>query len=209
MPSKLQGKWNIQNIIQITSEAYKSRFDYMARDVISSSVHIKRITVYDGKDPGVGSRTRFDITSQSWPQYYPYYTKKDSRGRERTYQRTTKHQYTVTIQMDYLTLTAPIKFRTGSDKKWEFNPNPALIKSKTNKYGIYLGIGDYNAQVLGVNGDFFFQQSYVRKMENCLFGRNHANSFPSKTNSKGLVFATKHELKCFLTLMENGILKKG
>ena len=209
MPSPLVNNWSIQTVMQITAEAYQSRYENMTRDVVKSAVHIKKVTVYDGKDPGTGSRTRFDIISQSWPQYYPYFTQKDARGRTRTYQRTTKHQYLVTIQMDFLTLTTPIKFRTGSDKKWDFNPNPALIKSKTNKYGQYLSVGDYNAKVTGVNGDFFFQQSYVRKIENCLFGRNYTNGFPSKMNPRGLVFATKHELMCFITLMESGTLKRN
>jgi hypothetical protein len=205
MPSKLQNNWSISALLQVTQQLALNRFEYAARDVVRSAVHIQKITVYDGKDPGTGSRTVYKVRSKSWPQYYPYLTQKDSRGRARTYQRTYFHEYDVIISMDFLTLITPIKIRTGADKKWIFNPNPALIKSKTNKYGQYLSVGDYNAK-MGINGDMFFAHSFNRKIEGCLYGRNYANKAPEKYPT---CFLTKHEIVVIETLMESGTLKRN
>jgi hypothetical protein len=42
-------------------------------------IRIEKTDVYDGKQPGQ-ARTKFTIRTQSTPQYYPYYTKRDSQG---------------------------------------------------------------------------------------------------------------------------------
>lgn len=207
MPSKLKGYWTINKLLNVTYQTHTNRFEYAARDVTKSLIRIKKITVYDGKHPG-DSRTRFDIMSYSYPQYAPYFTKYDSKGRLRTYQRTYRHQYQVIIQLDTLTINNSVKIRTGSDRKYDFKPNPNLIKSKTNPYGKYLSIGDYNIEVNGINPDFFFTNSFIRHEEGCLFGRNYANGFPAKANPLGLPFLCKHEIVVVETLMERGKLTK-
>jgi hypothetical protein len=204
MPSKLQGKWNIIALLNTTQQIAFDRFEYAKRDIPVSAIQIQKVTVYDGKQPGTGNRTTFFIKSHSWPQYWPYFTKKDSRGRIRTYQRTTSHEYQVIIQLDYLTLSTPVRLRTGADKKWIFEVNPTLIKSKKNPYGQYLSIGDYNAKN-GINGDMFFAHSWNRKIDDCLFGRNYAGWAPEKYST---CFLTKHEIACIEHLMEAGIFTK-
>jgi hypothetical protein len=207
MPSKLKGIWSINSILQITSEYYQNRFSNMIRDIPASAITIKKITVYDNKNLGE-ARTKFILSSYSWPQYWPYFTKYDNRGRLRTYQRTYKHEYEVTIQLNSLNINDQgIKLRTGADRKWISNISPSLIKSKKNPYGQYLSLGDFNSK-MGINGDFFWRISYVRKIEDSLFGRNFAEGFPFKTNPHGINFLTKHELKAVISLLEAGIFKK-
>ncbi len=205
MPSPLKGKWTIGLLLNVTYQYQFNRFEYAARDIPLSRIQVQKILVYDGNNPGTGSRTIYRIRSRSWPQYYPYYTKFDSRGRARTYQRTTFHEYDVIIALDYLTISTPIRLRTGSDKKWEFNPPKQLIKSKENKYAPYLSVGDYNAKKNECNGDFFFAHSYNRKMDDCLYGRNYAGWQPEKYKT---CFLTKHEISCVERLLNNGVLKK-
>jgi hypothetical protein len=204
MPTKLKGYWNITNLFNITKESHPNRFDYAKRDVIKSAIRIVKVKVYDGKQPGL-ARTKFEIFSSSFPQYEPYYTVYDSRGRIRAYQRTYKHQYKVTIQMDELTVRNPIKLRTGQDFKYNFNPNPSSIKSKSNPNGRYLSVADYNIEVNGINPDFFFTNSWVRHEEDCLVGKNYANGAPLKSNPFLLPFLTKHEIVVLETLLNYGI----
>lgn len=205
MPTKMVGAWSLSTLLQMTEQVAKSRFTYADRDVIKSAVQIKKITTYEGKNPLEG-KVKFEITSSSYPQYYPYYTKFDSRGRSRSYQRKYKHQYKVIIQADALTMTSPVRIRTGSDKSYEFHPNPNLIKSKKNPYGKYLSIGDYNIMEKGVNPDFFFTNSYIRWVEKCLYGRNYANGFPKERNPLGVPFLNKHEIVVVETLLSAGVL---
>jgi hypothetical protein len=205
MPSKLKGKWNLSNLLDITSQVAFSRFEYAARDVKKSLIRIVKTLVYDGKNPGQGSRTVFTIQSTSFPQYWPYYTKYDKWGRVRTYQKKYSHQYQVIVKLDYLTLSTPVKLRTGSDKKWKFQVPEYMIKSKKNPYAPYLSVGDYNAQALGVNGDFFFAHSYNRAVEGCLYGRNYADKAPEKYPT---VFLGKHEIAVIEVLMNRGYLSK-
>lgn len=181
----------------------KNRYDYAERDVLKRIV-IKKVSVYDGKNIGE-ARTRFDIVSSSYPQYYPYYTKKDNRGRPRTKQRTYKHQYDVTIQMEELSLDCDaIKLRTGADAKWDF--------TKSGK-GYWMGKGRNKHWIegsnikRGINGDHFFRLSYVRQQAGILFGRNFAEWPPRKTNPRMIQFLTKHELNAIRILVNKGIIQ--
>ena len=181
----------------------RNRYDYSERDVLRRIV-IRRVSVYDGKNIGE-ARTRFDIISSSYPQYYPYYTKKDNRGRPRTKQRTYKHQYDVTIQMEKLSLDCDaIKLRTGADAKWDF--------TKAGK-GYWMGKGRNKRWVegsnikRGINGDHFFRLSYIRQQAGILFGRNFAEWPPRKTNPKMIQFLTKHELNAIRILVNKGIIQ--
>jgi hypothetical protein len=204
VPEKIWTKWNINLLFQSTAQVAQSRFEYAQRDCPPSVIQIQKITVYDGKSPGE-SRTTFKIVSRSWPQYFPYYTKYDNRGRSRTYQRTTFHEYLVTISLDALSLATPVKLRTGSDKKWIFDPNPALIRTKNNPLAPYLSVGDFNAKTYGINADHFFTQSYNRYVSGCLFGRNYAKYAPK--NYK-IPFLMKHEINCLLQMMNRGYFTK-
>lgn len=206
MATSLKGKWSIKTLMQITNEVASSRFFTKERDVIRSAIQIKKFKVFDGKNPKK-AKIHFQIYSASFPQYYPYYTKYDSRGRERSYQRTYRHEYLVQISLERLSINTPIKIITGSDKKYVFNVSKNLIRSKQNPHGRYLSVGDYNIEVWGINPDHFFTQSWIRKQEDCLFGRNFANGPPIKANPSMVPFCGKHELLCLETLINSGFLK--
>lgn len=205
MPNTIRNtkKWTIRKLIQNTYHHKRNRFDNMDRDVLKSIV-VKKVSVYNGKEPGK-DRTKFIIQSSSYPQYAPYYSGKDVRGRPIKYQRTYKHQYEVTIQMDSLSIDDDrIKLRTGADAKWDF--------SKAGKSS-YSGTGRNRRLVegsnikRGLNGDFFFRLSFLYQQEGILFGRNFANGPPVKTNPMNIVFLDKHLIRTLQTLIDRGILQ--
>jgi hypothetical protein len=55
-------------------------------------IRIEKTDVYDGRMLGQ-ARTKYTIRTQSTPQYYPYYTKRDARGRPRKKQMKFRHEY--------------------------------------------------------------------------------------------------------------------
>lgn len=181
----------------------ENRFDFKDRDVLKS-ISIKQISVYDGKDPGK-ARTKFIISSSSYPQYRPYYTGRDVRGRQIQYQRSYKHFYDVTIQMDSLSLDDDrIKLRTGADAKWDFTDKGKgkwIGKGRNRKF-----VEGRNIK-RGLNGDFWFRLSFIRKEAGILFGRNYAEWFPQVTNPMGIQFLTKHELRVLEVLVNRGYLQ--
>lgn len=195
--------YTIRKLVQNTYTHMKNRFDYRDRDVLKTII-VKKISVYNQKDIGE-DRTKFVIQSSSYPQYYPYYTPKDNRGRKRAYQRTYKHDYDVTIQMDSLSIDDDrIKLRTGADGLWDFTE---AGKTKSVGTGRNKRLVEGTNIRRGLNGDFWFRLSYIRKQDGILFGRNYAGWFPEKTNPHGIQFLTKHELRVIEELMNRGILK--
>lgn len=198
MPRPIENRWTLKKLVQNTYVHQRNRFDNKNRDVIKS-VTIKEIAEYDLSTRK--KRTKFLIETASYPQYRPYYTGTDSRGRPRQYQRTYKHEYTVTIQLDRLSINTPVKLRTGTDMKWDFS---AAGKSKKLPNGRILEGSNIQR---GINGDFFFRLEYIYAKENILFGRNWTNGPPVKTNPKGIVFMDKHMLRAVEVLMMKGILK--
>jgi hypothetical protein len=180
-----------------------NRFDYKDRDVLKS-IAIQKVSVYDGKNPGE-DRTKFVITSYSYPQYAPYYTGKDVRGRKIKYQRTYKHEYQVTIQMDSLSIDDDrIHLRTGADAKWDFTEKGKGHWTGTGRNRKFIEGTNIKR---GINGDFWFRLSWIRKEAGILYGRNYAEWFPKTTNPHGIQFLTKHELMVIEILMNRGILK--
>lgn len=207
MPSKLRGEWTIAKVLAMTYRYFNSRFDYLARDVIKSSIQIKETKVYDGRSPGE-MRTRYDIITASYPQYYPYFTKHDSRGRPRTRQRTYRHQYTTILQLDKLSMDVPFKSRVGANRKYQFDVAPQLIKSKSNPHGRYLSVADFNIAEKGINPDFYFCFEFVYSAENCLFGKCYSQQWPDERHNRYRIPGfTKHQLHVVLALMNYGILK--
>ncbi len=195
--------YTIKKLVQNTWTHKQNRFRYRERDVLKSII-IKEVNVYDGKEPGE-ARTTFKIESRSYPQYYPYYSRLDVRGRPRTKQRTYRHEYEVVIQMDSLSINDDrIKLRTGRDAKWDF--------SERGK-GKWVGKGRSRRFIEGsnikreINGDHFFRLSFIRSQDSLLYGRNYAGWFPKQTNPYGIHFLTKHELRVVEVLMNRGILK--
>jgi hypothetical protein len=203
MPSPLSnpGGWTLRRLLSNTyaHQETKTRYDYRTRDMVKV-IRIEKTDVYDGKNPGQ-ARTKYTIRTQSTPQYYPYYTKRDSRGRCRKRQIKYRHYYQVIIQLDKLSIDVPFKGRVGALGRWDFAPagRSRRIKGKV--------IEGTNIQK-GLNGDFFFRCSYVWKKNEILFGRDWTNGQPPvHVNPKQIVFAPKHMIACIEYLMNTGKLK--
>lgn len=205
MPRSIRNpeNWTLRKLVQNTFHNMRNRFDYRDRDVLKG-IKIKQISVYDGKDPGE-ARTKFIVESSSYPQYRPYYTGRDVRGRPIQYQRTYKHHYQVTIQLDRLSLDDDrIRLRTGADAKWDFSE-----KGK----GKWVGRGRQRRFIegsniqRGLNGDFFFRLSWLYSQKGLLFGRNFANGPPKIVNPNMIMFLDKHMLRVVEILTNRGILK--
>jgi hypothetical protein len=196
MPASIQNLegWTLRKLIQNTYTHMRNRFEYKERDVLRS-IKVKKVSVYDNK--GIGeARTKFIIQSFSYPQYRPYISRSGQR------QRKYKHEYDVTIQLEELSIdTDKIRIRTGADMKWDFS-----TKGKSRKDSRGRIIEGTNIK-RGINGDFFFRLSYIRKQAGILFGRNFANGPPLQTNPHRLQFLTKHELMVLEILINKGVLK--
>jgi len=204
MPSPLSGNYTLRRLIQNTyaHQEFRTRFDYKQRDMVHG-IRIEKTDVYDGKNPGE-ARTKFLVVSQSTPQYAPYYTKVDSRGRPRKRQMKYRHQYQVIIQLDKLSIDVPVKLRIGASRKWDFSPagRPRKIKQGRN-IKIIEGTNVQN----GRNGDFFFRCEWLYHNEGILFGRNWTNGPPVRTNPHGILFMPKHALAVIEFLMNRGYLQ--
>ena len=235
------GTYTLKQLLQITAVHYGNRFEYAERDVVKHITvkKIRQISRHDEPDMP-RERIKYEIVSKSYPQYPPYYTKKDKRGRARSYQRTIAHHYDVILEIDRLSLnTTNWKARVGSGKKWEKNPpqnqiktlspktkdsfkrradvekTPEKIKKKYKelvdrhkRFAKYLDIGDYNSQVLGLNGDWIFRCDYPYFYHGHRFGRNYYGNVPAlKTNSNNIPFAPKHFINALEVLMNAGVIK--
>jgi hypothetical protein len=204
MPSPIRNNWTLRKLLLSTyqHQETKTRYDYKIRDMVKV-IRIEKTDVYDGKKPGQ-ARTKFIIRTQSTPQYWPYYTKKDSRGRPRKKQIKYRHQYQVVIQLDKLSIDVPVKIRVGSQGRWDFSPagKPHKIKQGRN-----IKIIEGSNVIHGKNGDFFFRCEWVYHKEGILFGRNWTNGPPVHTNPKQIVFLPKHALAVTEFLMNTGKLK--
>jgi hypothetical protein len=167
-------------------------------------IRIEEVKVYDGKQPGE-ARTKFIIRTQSTPQYWPYYTKLDARGRPRKRQMKFRHNYAVTIQLDSLSMDVPFKARTGGLGRWDFSPKGKDRRIKQNRtFKIIPGTN----QIRGLNGDFWFRSMALWKKEGILFGRDWTNGqLPIRVNQRMIVFADKHMIAVIRFLMERGFLK--
>jgi hypothetical protein len=204
MPRPIQNNWSLRKLIQNTyaHAETRTRFKYQQRDLVRV-IRIEKTDVYDGKQLGQ-TRTKFTIRSQSTPQYWPYYTKKDSRGRPRKRQMKYRHEYSVVIQMDHLSLDAPPKIRVGSSAKWDFGPNGRVKKIKQGRNVKIIEGSNY---IRGINADFWFRCMWLYHHEGILFGRNWTNGPPVKVNPRGILYLPKHALAVTEYLMNRGILK--
>lgn len=206
MPRSIQNqnKITLRYLITNTYVNMPSRIKNMERDVLRS-VTVQKVSVYDGRNPGE-ARTKYVIRSYSYPQYKPYYDGgKTKWGHPRSKQRTYKHQYDVTIQMEELSLDCDaIKLRTGADARWDFTKNGK---------GYWVGKGRQKHYIegsnvkRGLNGDFFFRCSALYAQAGILFGRNFANGMPRKTNPNNVLFLDKHMLNVVKLLVDKGIIQ--
>lgn len=127
----MSGDFTIKEVLQITNKFYRNRYTYKRRDVVKriKILQVKQIERHDiPGEPRV--YTKYVIESKSWPQYPPYYTRTDSRGRRRQYQRSIAHYYDVIFEMDRMSLnTKNWTGRVGSGKQWKSDPPQSQIKS--------------------------------------------------------------------------------
>lgn len=124
------GDFTIKEVLEITNRFYKNRFKYMKKDVIKRITIKEVINVERHDKPGQpSSYKKYVIESTSYPQYSPYYTKTDRRGRQRSYQRSVKHEYDVVLELDRLSInTENWTSRVGSGRVWEEEPPQGNIK---------------------------------------------------------------------------------
>ena len=224
----IEGTFTIKEVFNFTfqSKEFKNRFKFAKRDKIYGSVRIKKIKYFD-PDRLKAPIVKYEVTTTSHPHYYPYrYRQASGKSKGRTRQRNIKHQYQIIFETTRLSLNEKNwSVRLGSGKTWK-KPNQAVVKSifqetrkKWNKEQIdkhkrkknlYLDTGDWNARVQGINADFLFRCAYVYKKYGHLFGRQYgadARKPPTKTNSKQIIFFTKHLIVFFSLLMKAGVLK--
>lgn len=206
--------WTLRRLIQNTYTHRRNRYTYRDRDVLRR-IRVERIHTYDGKDPGEAT-TKFQIRSFSYPQYRPYFTGRDKRGRDISRQRSFRHQYEVIIQLGSLSLDDDrIKLRTGADRKWDFSKEARPRwkgKGRNKKF-----IESKNVQ-RGIMADFWFRCSWLYKQKGILYGRNWANGPPLIANPQGgkrskgkrgkmVLFLDKHMLRCIEVLVNRGIIQ--
>lgn len=198
MPVLIKNDWTLRKLIQNTYHFYPNRFDYRVRDTVKA-VSIEEVHEYDVRVNQ--SRIYFRIKTHSYPQYYPYYTKTDLRGRPRKYQRTYGHEYQVILQLENLSVNVPFKGRVGADKRWRFDREGRPRKMSNGR------VKEGTNQILGINGDFFFRCSWVWYHQGILFGRHWTNGPPNKVNPRMITFAPKHFIAVIDFLLKKGILE--
>lgn len=158
------GKYSIREVLLFTWKFFPTRFQNLRRDVLKKIVFTHRVLYDLDKNKKVGDVYR--VTTYSYPQYYPY--RRSGQRRQRRVQ----HHYDIFLEMDRLSVdTKNWKIRVGSHRKWVKNPPPSMIRSATNPKALYLDVGDYNAMVLGINGDFYFRQATAFYLAGHLYGR--------------------------------------
>ena len=131
MANEIYGTYTIKQVLLATYQFFHNRFTYEKRDVIKR-VTIRKITNLHptrALEPSI----RYQIETKSYPQYPPYFTGKDSRGRIITKQRKIHHEYDCFLEIDKLSLnTTHWKMRIGSNKKIRKAP-PSEIKTIPKK----------------------------------------------------------------------------
>jgi len=219
------GDITLKQLLKQTYAYVENRYEYRKRDVVKRII-IKKVQEINRHDIPKNPRTytKYIIESKSYPQYPPYYTGKDSRGRSIQYQRTHSHFYDIVLEIDRLSLnTFNWKGRIGSGRVWVKSPSQNKIKTiypknrkrwskerieKHKKKAPYLDVGDYNSQVKGINGDFIFRCAYAWHFHDHLWGRNYYGNVPArKMNPLNIMFAPKHFINVVDLLARQGILK--
>lgn len=223
MPTYLpEGDYTVKEVFQNTFHYMKNRFTYAKRDKIYNRVSIKRVKIFD-KDRKDMPLVKYEVTTKSTPQYKPY-----TKGirKPAIVNRKIHHHYDVVFETDKLSLnTRRWSVALGSGKKWRKPPQSQIksiyqetrkswtkdqIDRHKKKKNLYLDVGDYNAQVNGINGDWLFRCANLYKRRGHLYGRlyNEANSKAAKkTNPQDIMFFPKHLIVFFELLMKRGILK--
>ena len=126
-------------------------------------------------------------------------------------------------------------FRIGGYKKWETNVPQNKLKSvlkstrerlekkysklppkekqkeikkqidKIRQHGIYLDVGDYNAD-RGLNGDFYFRVASLAEKYDALYGRSFFKELPP-SDYADFIFFPKHAIAIINWCLRRGIIK--
>lgn len=210
----------LRKIWEDTYQYKKSRFNNKKRDVIKK-VYVDTITSLTLDRLNIPSQ-KFRITSYSYPQYYPYNKVKGKRSKN---QRTIRHEYDVTLELEELSLDSRFYWRVGSQRKWPNRKTIPQSKIKTirretmtkwkNKYpdkkrrdkiikrhrkkAPFVNEGDYISRMYGLNGDFYFRIQYNLNKRGMLFGKCWVNDAPEDKN----IFFDKHTINILEYLMRS------
>ncbi|MBD3216576.1 MAG: hypothetical protein GF311_28435 [Candidatus Lokiarchaeota archaeon] len=218
MSKRFPSDFTLKQLVQNTHAHFKNRFDYKLRDFVGV-VKVKSIKFFEVKTGQFGRR--YVIETKSFPQYSPYFTPVDSRGRERKKQKSLKHNYEIYIELESLSINSRFRAREGSLKKPVFSASPKVKyremkkKLKNTKTGFWewkkikvpVGVEDDINAKKGVNLDFVYRSMWLWYEEGILYGKNYTNRPPNKTNPHGIKFAGKHMLAVIEYLMMKRILK--
>lgn len=136
---------------------------------------------------------RMSINTRNWKIRVGSYFKWDFNPRQR-YIKTVYHETTRKLRK-----AAELKFSKRKDQ----DKFVREAKVKIRKNGKYLDIGDYNSRKRGINGDFYFRQSYIFWRTGHLFGKLINKELPEDNK----IFFGKHELRVIEILLKRKILK--
>lgn len=220
MANIILGSFTIAEVLLLTKQHFGNRFEYMKRDKIVGHVKIRKVVTLS-PDRANEPTVKYQVQTTSTPQYYPYVkVPKTGRLKNRRLVTRTKHTYDITLEMDVLSLnTKAWKMRLGGQSKWVDKPpqrqlrqiyretskkwSKDRIKRQRDNRRLPINVGDWNAQMKGSNGDFYYRCSGVYKAFGHLFGRNYSPI------EKGKIFFPKHILALVILLMERNILKNN
>lgn len=90
--------------------------------------------------------------------------------------------------------------------KRQINEEYKKLVDRHKRNAKYLSIGDYNSQVLGINGDWMWRAAWAYKKHNHLYGRMAVTRPSPVTNPREIVFAPKHFIALIEYLLQKGIL---
>lgn len=193
MANVIQGTYSVREVFHMTEQSeFKTRFENAKRDKVKV-IRIKKIQ-YFKKDREGAPLVLYEIETQSTPQYYPYYTRKDNRGRTRKTQRKIKHEYDITFQFDRLSIDTKnwrgVVGRLGKIEdppfekvktiprekmaRWKKKYSKKILERKIRNHrnrAKYLNKGDYLAQEKGLMLDFLYRCAWVYKNNGHLYER--------------------------------------
>lgn len=227
-------KLTLLQVFQYTMNSkFKNRFDYRDRDVLKT-VQIIEKKVFDKKEKKIKETYyQIKLYTSSFPQYGKYITGK-SGNKQRKYKHTyygILELQELKINSKFrLRLGSEKKWNRNppssmlqsiskSERERIRNQVETLMRGKAKKLineeykkrmenrkkqGIYLDVGDYNARVNGINGDFYFRLSAILQKFGCLYGRGYNDNIPEDVT---FPFLPKHTLRAVVYLFEKNILK--
>lgn len=237
MSDKIGGSFTIREVLEMTRKYYSTRYDNKDRDKVRfikvrsikyfsklrPSLPVVRYEVVSRSYPSYGpylkdKRGRKRRSQRSVSHFYDStfvfgeeglsldtYKWKASCGSMRKWKKAPQNQIG-TIRKKTLETwkrMADRRFKTKKEAKAWVDKKIKQHKKRAR----YVDDGDYNAQELGINGDFIFRCAYAYNKHNHLDGRNYFGNKPSKLNKRDIVFFTKHQIILIEQMLKQGLLK--